>query len=304
MPLLIIPHPFHHNHHARADEEHVASLLRAPVEATRADNSAGLVPPPPLLGLYNNAPGASGEGPMLLTPAAPVYSMELDAAVVGRAASAGNPSSYGYRPDGFCGSSSGSGGDTPAARRPATTEGGLRARPCSAHTAAVETLGVRLMALEERRAALAERLARGLGGETGDEPSERAVLDRIAATINRLRRPAGTDAREPSALMTHKMLALASRGSPSLQAFAPGAGVDGAAQGSAGVTAAVSAALSSAVGDGPGCVSSGGPAAAVAAAAGASGAPWRPRGVLVRLVSFRLVWQVLLHPMHVRFVNI
>ncbi|GBG00520.1 phosphoinositide 3-kinase regulatory subunit 4 [Raphidocelis subcapitata] len=278
--------------------------------------------------------GAPAPAALLLQPNAPLYAVELDPAVLGAgdwARGGGAPSSaapslaavaaagYGFRSDGFGGRrgapsggagtatvrvSSGAGGaGASGGGGTGSCEGGVRARARSAHTAAVESLGLRLVALEERRAALAERLGRGEGG---DELGGRQELERLTVAINRLRQPAGTDVREPGALTTNKLLALASRHAP-----APAADVarDGGAAGqgpgallshslqhgglpeaNAGVSAAapgvsdaVSAALSSGISAAAAAagVASGGPAAAVAAAAGATGPSWRPRGVLV-----------------------
>lgn len=287
-------HPCTHTS-PHADEQHIASLLQPPAAAAGGGSSGGgdaapaatPTPPPlpemPLLGLYWDSPaqqqaspgdaaqpgdadppsGVASRGFLLRPGGAPVYSCELDAAVLGGGGGGrsgvgvggSGGSGYGFRPDGFgtCGGSGGGGsgaaavtsavagehvrvsGASDGAPSPAAVgiassvthfaaatplgEGGARARARSAHTAAVESLGMRLVTLEERRSALAARLGRGGGAATaiyidGDEHSERVELDRLGVTINRLRQPAGTDARNPCALTTHKLLALAARTAP------------------------------------------------------------------------------------------
>jgi hypothetical protein len=316
---------------APADEHYLADTLqpagpKAPPAAAADDRPGGDQgadgpPEPPLLGLYCDVPPPPSAGPAggeggaaaagaaapapalpLLRPSAPLYSVELDPAVLGAGGEVGRGGGggwgygggqqwgqagggYGFRPDGFgaAGAHTGSGaggaaaaaavrvsgggagaaggGAAPASASPAAR--GVRARARSAHTAAVESLGVRLIVLEERRAALAERLARG--GEA-DEPGGRQELERLTATINRLgvwgvrgggrqpslslvtcqraqhlprasagptgrrprfsplprrlRQPAGTDVRDPCALTTHKLLALATRHAPTAAAAA------------------------------------------------------------------------------------
>lgn len=157
--------------------------------------------------------GAPAPPTLLLQPSAPLYSVELDPIVLGagdwgRDGSAALPAppslaavaaaGYGFRSDGFSDRrdtpsggagtptvriSSGAGGSgAPSSGGVVGCEGGVRARARSAHTAAVDSLGLRLVALEERRAALADRLGRGDGG---DELGGRQELERLTAAINR-----------------------------------------------------------------------------------------------------------------------
>ena len=239
------------------DEDYIASVLQPPGQAVQgptisigAPGSCAAPPLPPMLGLYAQAPAASAATgatetaptPLMLKPAAPLYTFELHPAALGSSseASVAGPRSsssggYGFRPDGFGGTNGGSVGGTgtpptvgstsvrvtPAAgggllRSAATAsaagadkamgvaaEGGTRARARSAHAAAVDSLGLRLVALEERRAALAARLARssvGEGGGGGEEPGGRQELDRLTATINRCEVVAAVRLRSPRPL--------------------------------------------------------------------------------------------------------